>query len=662
MFKKLHSKLILMIFFILALNASIIIYFTMRDVGQAMLKTEKSAAQNIFHLVRLNLEEEYSNLLEDKIGTVRQRKSQLRNYSDILMSGIGHIADYEGPNSRKKALQWIKKTNGKFAKAFIAGPDNRVLYYQDHSLLGKDISKIKDIKDRSILEIVKSQDLVSSGKYAVFSLGRKEQNSAKQFGYFSSFEKWDWVVGALVDISDIEAESRKKLESLKESLKNTFSKISMAKSGTLFLFNKQLEIVIEPQKGSISAEDLTEDLLQRLAHSTQDKEPLKIELDKQKFNFHTTYFKSLNWYVTASIPVKEIKQPARSLVARQSLVVCSVFVFGLVLAVWFVRRISKPLQQLTAYVKDVPDQDFTAPEGMELPISDLPQKHKDEVGALAESFLHMHSRLRENIRALMETTATKERIQGELNVARDIQLGILPKIFPPFPERKEFELFASIEPAKEVGGDFYDFYFLDEDLLCITIGDVSDKGAPAALFMAIAKTLIKSYSEIDSSPSRIMEKVNNDLSQDNPNCMFVTLFVGVLNIRTGVITYANAGHNPPIILGRDSGAYYLQGISGPVAGAMGDIAYKEFEISLDTGEGIFLYTDGITEAMDLNNNMYSDSRLFAFLQGMEKAGAAEVIDCVVSQVKEFTGKAPQSDDMTMLMLRYEGNMAGSDGQ
>jgi sigma-B regulation protein RsbU (phosphoserine phosphatase) len=254
----------------------------------------------------------------------------------------------------------------------------------------------------------------------------------------------------------------------------------------------------------------------------------------------------------------------------------------------------------------------------------------------------------------MEATATKQRIQGELNVARDIQLGILPKIFPPFPERKEFELHASIEPAKEVGGDFYDFYFLDEGHLCIVIGDVSDKGAPAALFMAIAKTLIKSYSEVESSPSRIMEKVNNDLSQDNPNCMFVTLFIGLLDISTGSLAYANAGHNPPIILGRESGTYYLKGISGPVAGAMEQTQYKELGITLSPGEGIFLYTDGITEAMDTDKNIFSDERLLQLLQSSQYTGAKETIENVKKDVSQFTADAPQSDDITMLMLWYNG--------
>ncbi|MFO7818340.1 MAG: SpoIIE family protein phosphatase [Desulfovibrionales bacterium] len=655
MFRTLQSKLILMILLILALNAGIIIFFTMRDVGQAMLENEKKAAQNIFHLVRLNLEEEYSNLLDDKLSTIKRRKSQLKNYSDILISGIRHIAENEKKDSREKALEWIRETNGKFAKAFIAGPDDKVLYYPEKFMLGRDISGIKDIKDRSIPEIVESQSFLSAGKYTVFSWDEGEEGSGyKQFAYFESFAKWDWIIGTLIDISDIEAEAQKKLESLIKSLDRTFGKINIVKSGELFLFNKQLELVIEPQKGSISPEKLTKKLLKRLSGSSDAEKALKIELDGRSFNSHTIYFKSLDWYVTAMLPVKEIKQPARNLVIRQSLIICSVFVLGIFLAICFVRRISRPLQRLAAYVKTVPEQDFTADEEKKLPIDDLPGKHRDEVGALAESFMYMHSRLRKNVRELMETTATKQRIQGELNVARDIQLGILPKIFPPFPERKEFELHASIEPAKEVGGDFYDFYFLDEGHLCITIGDVSDKGAPAALFMAIAKTLIKSYSEVESSPSLIMEKVNNDLSQDNPNCMFVTLFIGVLDISTGSLAYANAGHNPPIILSNEAAAYYLKGISGPVAGAMEQTKYKELEITLSPGEGIFLYTDGVTEAMDTDKNIFSDERLLKLLQNSQYTGARETIETVKKDVAVFTADAPQSDDITMLMLWYNG--------
>lgn len=660
MAQKLHSKLILLILVILSINAGTIIYFTMRDVGQAMLRAEKNAAQNIFHLVRLNIEEGYSNLLEGKIESINQKKELLKGYSEILRSGIDNFADSSAPKRRQAALYWIRNTAGTLAKGFVSGPENKVLYYPDSRLAGRDISGIRDIKGRSIPEIVKAPDYLPSGKFAVFSWDSREEGSKnEQFGYFISYEPWNWIVGTLVDVSDIEAEAREKLETLLNTLKKTFSKLHLAKTGSLFLFTKQKELLIAPHDSSLGREQLSPSLLARLMESAEDDTPLRIRLEGGDISFHTAYFKSLDWYVSALVPVDEIKQPARDLILRQSLIVSLVFLIGLILAVWFVRRISHPLQRLTAYVKTVPDEDFTSAEETEPPIRDLPEKYKDEVGSLAQSFLYMHSQLRQNIQKLMETTSTKERIQGELNVARDIQLDILPKIFPPFPQRNEFDLYAFIEPAKEVGGDFYDFYLLDQDHLCFSIGDVSDKGAPAALFMAITKTLIKSNAEIEMSPARIMKKVNNDLSRDNSSCMFVTLFTGILHIPSGLITYVNAGHNPPIVLNRDTGPYYLKNLSGPVAGAMEGMEYKEFQLQLRPGDGIFLYTDGVTEAMNESKELFSDERLIRSMQAQHRVQAGSIIETIAGEVRAFAGQASQSDDITMLILKYSGGSSGS---
>lgn len=177
-------------------------------------------------------------------------------------------------------------------------------------------------------------------------------------------------------------------------------------------------------------------------------------------------------------------------------------------------------------------------------------RSKDEVGGLTRDFRVMRDSLNDHIRQLTETTAARERMESELNIAHDIQMSILPKIFPPFPTRDEFDLFALIVPAKEVGGDFYDFFQLTENRLCFVIGDVSGKGVPAALFMAVTKTLIKSFAREreDVTPEAILTHVNEELASDNDACMFVTLFCGMLNTKSGEILYANAGHNPPLVI------------------------------------------------------------------------------------------------------------------
>jgi sigma-B regulation protein RsbU (phosphoserine phosphatase) len=247
-----------------------------------------------------------------------------------------------------------------------------------------------------------------------------------------------------------------------------------------------------------------------------------------------------------------------------------------------------------------------------------------------------------------------ERMSEELNFARDIQMGLLPLIFPAFPTRSEFNIFASLIPAREVGGDFYDFYFVDEHHLCFVVGDVSGKGAPGALLMAVSKTLIKSRAMDDFSPSSILTHVNTELSQNNDAAMFVTVFLGIMDIRTGKIEYTNAGHNPPFIRRKDGSIEKLDEFHGPVIGALPGLHYKENSTILERNDTIVVYTDGITESMNIEDELYLDTRLEQFLAADILSTPQKLCDQVVRDVKRHEGDAEQSDDITILALQFTG--------
>jgi sigma-B regulation protein RsbU (phosphoserine phosphatase) len=260
----------------------------------------------------------------------------------------------------------------------------------------------------------------------------------------------------------------------------------------------------------------------------------------------------------------------------------------------------------------------------------------------------------QNLRREKAVESARNMIKGELKAAREIQMGILPKIFPPFPDRPEFDLYAMIEPAREVGGDFYDFFFTDKDHLCFVIGDVSGKGVPASLFMAVAKTLIKTRALTGVSPDHILGAVNDELSQDNPSAMFATVFCGVLNIRTGDVFYANGGHNPPYVVTSGGRVTSLATDPGPMVGAFDGITYRCDKIRLGPGDGIFLYTDGVSEAMDKSESFFTTSRLEDGLVSLAGKQVREAIEGIVERVVAFCDGAEQSDDITLLMLRYYG--------
>lgn len=253
------------------------------------------------------------------------------------------------------------------------------------------------------------------------------------------------------------------------------------------------------------------------------------------------------------------------------------------------------------------------------------------------------------------TEAHEKEVSTELDVAKNIQKDMLPAIFPNFPGREEFDLFASMIPAKEVGGDFYDFFFIDDDHFAFLIGDVSGKGIPAALFMVISKTILKSNAESGLSAGAVLEKANKKLCEGNDEGMFVTVWLGIYEISTGKLNYASAGHNPPLIKRGDKDFIYLKDVSGFILAGYKDMKYKEFNTYLHDGDKLLLYTDGVTEAMDMENNQYGEKKLKDLvISSSEKVEPHEMIDIINKDVDDFRGKAIQSDDITMLAIRVSG--------
>lgn len=248
----------------------------------------------------------------------------------------------------------------------------------------------------------------------------------------------------------------------------------------------------------------------------------------------------------------------------------------------------------------------------------------------------------------------KHTIEGELNAAREIQMSMVPKMFPPFPERPEFDLSAVLEPAKEVGGDFYDFFFVDSHHLVFLLGDVSGKGIPASLFMAVTKTLIKAVADEHTSVDQVMFKVNNELCKGNDMSMFATVFCGVIDTRTGKMEYSNAGHNPPVLCRRAGNPEFLAPQGSLAIGSFEDSPYVKETLTLRTGDSIVLYSDGVTEAMNEEEVLFSEERLLHSLRELNGQHPDKLLKKILADVHDHAASAPQSDDITILALQYKG--------
>lgn len=274
----------------------------------------------------------------------------------------------------------------------------------------------------------------------------------------------------------------------------------------------------------------------------------------------------------------------------------------------------------------------------------------DEVQELAQSFQYMVRELHAYIQNLSQVTAEKERIGAELDVAKNIQASMLPCVFPPFPDRREFDIYASMTPAKEVGGDFYDFFLVDSDHLAIVIADVSGKGIPAALFMMISKTLLKSAAQSGLSPQAVLEKVNEQLCENNEAEMFVTVWLGILEISTGTIRCANAGHEYPAIMRKNGTFELFKDKHGFVLAGMEGTRYREYMLKLNPGDRLFVYTDGVPEATDTNNTLFGVDRMLDVLNKYKNRSCRELLVALHQSVDTFVGNADQFDDITMLCL------------
>ncbi|MGI6192175.1 MAG: PP2C family protein-serine/threonine phosphatase [Christensenellales bacterium] len=362
---------------------------------------------------------------------------------------------------------------------------------------------------------------------------------------------------------------------------------------------------------------------------------------------------SMAAYVMADIDMNDVVKTRQDFLMGLSVLLVGLTVVLLIVFLVFLRQtVVRPIDQLTtatgAFIEN--NKEELAAGTAHVNVPDI--RTGDEVQQLAMAFRKMQEDMLTYIRDLMTMTAEKERIGAELNVATQIQADMLPRIFPPFPERGEFDIYAIMNPAKEVGGDFYDFFLVDDDHLAVVIADVSGKGVPAALFMVIAKTLIKNHAQNKESPASVFTNTNSQLCEGNDAGLFVTSWMAVLTISTGELSYVNAGHNPPL-LKRKNGQYeWLKSRPGFVLAGMEGVRYKEGSITLEDGDRLFLYTDGVTEATDLNKELFGEERLQNALNEKGDAPIRDVLLHVREQIDVFVGEAEQFDDITMLGIEY----------
>ena len=453
-------------------------------------------------------------------------------------------------------------------------------------------------------------------------------------------------------------------------------------SGFGFVLDNEGKIIFSPQEsGDLNGGEKTrQDLRQSENRDIADIAKKMVEgqrgenvvtLDNEKYYIAYSPMPEIGWSYASVIKVSEVMSPVLSNesdlrnITKEKIkdmrfksinIICATFeATFLLLAIMFIagtevaQRFTEPILALNKRVREIAAGDFE--QKIEVTTS-------DEIGSLAVSINVMTISLKEYMENLTQMTADKERISTELDLAKNIQAHMLPSIFPAFPDHDEFDIYATMNVAKEVGGDFYDFYLLDDEHLAVTIADVSGKGVPAALFMVISRTIIKNYalaSRDKENFGEIITAANKQLCQNNTEMMFVTVFFGVLNLKTKRFHYVNAGHSVPLVYRSSAGSFeYLPLSNNCMMGVRDYVKYQEEFIDISSGDVIFLYTDGVTEAVNSDNEEYGSKRLLDKLNAFPKDKPLQrMLNSVLKDVKKHTGELEQYDDITMLALRVK---------
>ncbi|GLB30745.1 hypothetical protein LAD12857_26680 [Lacrimispora amygdalina] len=455
-------------------------------------------------------------------------------------------------------------------------------------------------------------------------------------------------------------------------------KTAVGENGYAFLVNKNGQIMVSPQKeGETAAKsylNLLESKNKPLSDICRNMTAGQAGIERVTIDGKDVYLayaplKELGWSCATVIDVAEVIAPAqeshrviitladavgdnqdaaigRMLVSFLLITICAAVIISILGAV-YADRITDPIRRLTDEVKTIGKGDLE---------HRIQIRTGDEIEDLGEAFNSMTSQIKNYISNLSEITAEKERIRTELTVASRLQADMLPLSQDAFPGRAEFELWAQMTPAREVGGDFYDFFLTDEDHLVFMVADVSGKGVPAALFMVVAKTLIRSRMKVEPDPAKVFTDTNKSLYENNRDGMFVTAWLGILTLSTGDLVYVNAGHNPPLIKTGGRGEFsWLDQRTGFVLAGMDGLTYDQAKLKLIPGDQVFLYTDGVTEAHDTGNELYGEIRLKSRLEKWGEFPPGDQISAVWEDVQAFKGKAEQFDDITMLALCYKGD-------
>ncbi len=659
----LRTKLSLSVGCAVALSIIVTLVLTWQRISRFVLASEQVRFMTIAQTVENNLQSSYQEYLAAKVRVVLYTKEQLRSISMDARNDLLALESGLPPSPTRNTLREALLNNHAVEQSHMLDENITILLstvgelrVQGFPELNVD-AKAPDVKQQTLADIL--NNLSHDGEFALWPTTKDRNELVLLFflpvnentlAHTSFSPDSSRVLVAGLQLTSLFQEAENLLQNRLDVAKQNFAHLPFYKHGLLMLRDERGKVLIK--RGDAPALKGQLDALYAAARS-QDHAVGSVETDDGEYLCHIAWIQAYQWYFIMAAPLNVLRTPFSALVSQLVPIGLAIVVIASLFTIFMVIRTLRPLGKLrdcTSELAALDPSSSSSLDAMETMLFKRLDLHRhDELGDLARSFASMSRELIKNIRASMESMIEQKHLEGELTAAKDIQRGILPNLNAVQPE-PGFSVAAFLEPARQVGGDLYDCFTLADERKAVVMGDVSGKGVPAALFMTMSVTLVRYALRSGLNPAQALTQVNALLEEHNPGSMFVTLFLALYSPDTGELLYANGGHCLPYVLDSQGNLRQLDHLSGPLVGAMPDVEYLLFKDVLAPGESCFLYTDGLTEAMNASKELYGEERLATCL-AMHAAGAPLALqEAVFADICAFRKNEPPSDDITMLTI------------
>jgi phosphoserine phosphatase RsbU/P len=669
-----NFKPVLLSFIAAVLMATAVLFMlaASHETNKAMTEAGEQAATGLLDAIMLDIATQHSELVFFQQYSLDRYKRRLMDVAGIVADLAGYYYSESSIGvlpfgvARTSLLEAAKKLRyGHNDYFFIYDRRNVCISHPSPGMIGRDMSDFLDKQGRPLIPLAWAATQSGEGYFDLIAFPRLgEEKDESKLVYFKRVEGFDFLLGAGVYIDDIARDVERKKKEVVADLQNTLEGIRIAKTGNLWLFTGKGEVLAHPKlsgkPGDSEQDKRAESTVNNFIQAAHGDGVLHYNWDSPEDPGHfvhpkvawVRHFAPMDWYLTAAVYKEELTAPAKATLRRQSLFLVGILVLSLGAGWLFASKVTTPLSRLSRHAQNLAANDFTSPAGAAEVLPDL--TFPNEIKSLASTIGEMESKLADYLSRLTETTMAKERIQSELRIAHRIQMDMLPPPPPRIAPWTALDLFALLTPAKEVGGDLFDYFTVGDELVCLLVGDVSGKGVPAALFMAQCKALARGFAQRGLDPGEILSRVDGELSLGNAECMFVTLFLGVLDPKTGELAFCNAGHNPPYLIGPEGFCRAVTAQPNLPLGLDMGAAFATVRMKLAVGESLVIYTDGVTEAQTEAKELFSATRLEAVLTTCAGFPAKTLAETVFEAVETFEAGAERADDITILAVRFLG--------